>query len=80
MSEGSELDAISDTKQTLQIFTFLKNVSCILTYMKKTSFHILRVGLAVTFLWSWPFKFDIAGNWKYHDHLSPKNFGAIIVK
>ena len=24
MSEGSELDAISDTKQTLQIFTFLK--------------------------------------------------------
>ena len=29
---------------------------------------------------SWSFKFDIAGNWKYHDHLSPKNFGAIIVK
>ena len=28
----------------------------------------------------WSFKFDIAGNWKYHDHLSPKNFGAIIVK
>ena len=29
---------------------------------------------------SWSFKFDIAGNWKYHDHLNPKNFGAIIVK
>ena len=29
---------------------------------------------------SWSFKFDIAGNWKYHDHLSPKNFGTIIVK
>ena len=29
---------------------------------------------------SWSFKFDIAGNWKYHDHLSPKNFGAITVK
>ena len=29
---------------------------------------------------SWPFKFDIAGNWKYHDHLNPKNFGAIIVQ
>lgn len=29
---------------------------------------------------SWSFKFDIAGNWKYHDHLSPKNFGAIIVE
>ena|SRR3989344_3828155 len=28
----------------------------------------------------WSFKFDIAGNWKYHDHLSPKNFGTIIVK
>ena len=28
----------------------------------------------------WSFKFDIAGNWKYHDHLSPKNFGAISVK
>ena len=47
MSEWSELDAISNTKQTLQIFTFLKNVSCILTYMKKTSFHILRIGLAI---------------------------------
>jgi len=29
---------------------------------------------------SWSFKFGIAGNWKYHDHLSPKNFGAITVK
>lgn len=29
---------------------------------------------------SWSFKFDIVGNWKYHDHLSPKNFGAIIVQ
>lgn len=29
---------------------------------------------------NWSFKFDIAGDWKYHDHLSPKNFGAIIVK
>ena len=29
---------------------------------------------------SWSFKFDIAGDWKYHDHLSPKNFGAIIVQ
>ena len=103
--------------------------------MKRASSHILRVGLAFTFLWigvlilknpeawggylrpwaagllpiplaqammgtaildiaigtfdackgvkpgeSWPFKFDIAGNWKYHDHLNPKNFGAIIVQ
>ena len=29
---------------------------------------------------SWSFKFDIAGNWKYHDHLNPKYFGAIIVQ
>lgn len=29
---------------------------------------------------SWSFKFDIAGNWKYHDHLSPKSFGIIIVQ
>ena len=28
----------------------------------------------------WSFKFDIAGNWKYHDHLIPKNFGAVTVK
>ena len=29
---------------------------------------------------TWSFKFDIAGNWKYHDHLIPKNFGAVTVK
>ncbi len=29
---------------------------------------------------SWSFKFDIAGNWKYHDHLKPSSFGTIIVK
>lgn len=29
---------------------------------------------------SWSFKFDIVGNWKYHDHLTPKFFGAIDVK
>ena len=29
---------------------------------------------------SWSFKFDIPGNWKYHDHLTPKFFGAIDVK
>lgn len=29
---------------------------------------------------SWSFKFDIAGNWKYHDHLTPKSFGIIIVQ
>ena len=29
---------------------------------------------------SWAFKFDIAGDWKYHDHLNPKYFGAVIVK
>lgn len=29
---------------------------------------------------SWSFKFDIAGDWKYHDHLSPKNFGSITVQ
>ena len=29
---------------------------------------------------SWSFKFDIAGSWKYHDHLSPEYFGAITVK
>ena len=28
----------------------------------------------------WSFKFDIAGNWKYHNHLNPENFGAIIVE
>ena len=29
---------------------------------------------------SWSFKFDKTGNWKYHDHLNTKNFGAIIVE
>ena len=29
---------------------------------------------------SWSFKFDIAGNWKYHDHLKPIFFGTIIVE
>lgn len=29
---------------------------------------------------NWSFKFDVSGNWKYHDHLSPKNFGSIIVQ
>jgi plastocyanin len=29
---------------------------------------------------SWSFKFDIAGTWKYHDHLNAKNFGAIVVE
>lgn len=29
---------------------------------------------------SWSFVFDIAGSWKYHDHLNPGRFGAINVK
>src|SRR3989344_5290729 len=29
---------------------------------------------------NWSFKLDIAGNWKYHDHLSQKCFGAIAVE
>lgn len=29
---------------------------------------------------SWSFTFNFAGGWKYHDHLSPTNFGAILVK
>ncbi len=29
---------------------------------------------------SWLFKFDIAGNWKYHDHLKPNYFGTIVVE
>ncbi len=29
---------------------------------------------------SWSFKFDIAGNWKYHDHLTPTFFGAVEVR
>lgn len=28
---------------------------------------------------SWSFKFDNAGSWKYHDHLTPTHFGAIEV-
>ena len=52
MSEGSELDAVSDTKQTPPIFTFLKKRKLYTElYMKRVSFHILRVGLAITFLW-----------------------------
>ena len=29
---------------------------------------------------SWSFKFDIAGTWKYHNHLSPGDNGTIIVQ
>ena len=29
---------------------------------------------------SWSFKFDIAGSWKYHDHLSPGDTGTIVVE
>lgn len=29
---------------------------------------------------SWSFKFDIAGTWKYHDHLKPSVFGTIVVE
>ena len=29
---------------------------------------------------SWSFKFDIAGAWKYHNHLSPGNTGTIVVE
>ena len=29
---------------------------------------------------SWSFKFDIAGTWKYHNHLSPTDTGTIIVQ
>ena len=28
----------------------------------------------------WSFKFDIAGSWKYHDHLKPTVFGTVIVE
>lgn len=28
----------------------------------------------------WSFKFDIAGSWKYHNHLNPSHFGSIIVE
>jgi len=29
---------------------------------------------------SWSFKFDVAGSWKYHDHLNPKIFGTIVAE
>jgi len=29
---------------------------------------------------SWSFTFTKAGEWKYHDHLNPRNFGSVIVK
>ena len=29
---------------------------------------------------AWSFKFDIAGFWKYHDHLRPSNRGAIMAE
>jgi len=29
---------------------------------------------------SWSFKFDNVGTWNYHDHLSPSQFGAIVVE
>ncbi|MBI5420956.1 MAG: hypothetical protein HZA35_01440 [Parcubacteria group bacterium] len=29
---------------------------------------------------SWSFTFNEVGTWKYHDHLSPKNFGSITVE
>ena len=29
---------------------------------------------------SWSFRFDIAGTWKYHNHLNPNNTGAIVVE
>lgn len=29
---------------------------------------------------SWSFKFDIAGTWKYHNHLSPGDVGIITVE
>jgi len=29
---------------------------------------------------SWSFKFDLVGTWKYHNHLNPTHFGAIIVE
>ncbi|OGH72112.1 MAG: hypothetical protein A2921_00520 [Candidatus Magasanikbacteria bacterium RIFCSPLOWO2_01_FULL_43_20b] len=29
---------------------------------------------------SWSFQFDFVGNWKYHDHLNPSNFGTIVVE
>lgn len=29
---------------------------------------------------SWSFKFDIAGTWKYHNHMNPSDMGTIIVE
>lgn len=29
---------------------------------------------------SWSFKFDIPGTWKYHNHLTPNDFGVIVVE
>jgi plastocyanin len=29
---------------------------------------------------SWSFKFDIAGTWKYHNHLNPGDTGTIVVE
>lgn len=29
---------------------------------------------------SWSFKFDIAGTWKYHNHLNPSDTGTIVVE
>lgn len=28
----------------------------------------------------WPFTFNKAGTWKYHNHLNPSHFGQVIVK
>ena len=29
---------------------------------------------------SWSFKFDIKGDWKFHDHLTPEYFGSVMVE
>lgn len=29
---------------------------------------------------AWSFKFDVKGDWKFHDHLTPKYFGSIVVE
>lgn len=29
---------------------------------------------------SWSFKFDIAGSWKYHNHLNPGQTGTVVVQ
>lgn len=28
----------------------------------------------------WSFKFEVKGDWKYHDHLTPKYFGSVVVE